>query len=77
MMSRFDASDDLEFNPYAAPETDSKAPIRHYRVVFWRLTYAECWRIRAKPVSLRPLRALQGASGSGRDGFGRDLPGGA
>ncbi len=51
MMSRFDASDDPEFNPYAAPKTDSKAPIRHYRVVLWRLTYVECWRIAPNPVS--------------------------
>ena len=51
MMSRFDASDDPEFNPYAAPETDSKEPIRHYRVVFWRLTYVECWRIAPNPLS--------------------------
>ena len=46
MMSRFDALDDPEFNPYAAPKTDSEASIRHYRVVLWRLTYVECWRIR-------------------------------
>jgi hypothetical protein len=51
MMSRFDASDDPEFNPYAAPKTDSKAPIRHYRVVLWRLTYVECWRIAPNPLS--------------------------
>ena len=51
MLSRFDASDDPEFNPYAAPETDRKAPIRHYRVVLWRLTYAECWRLAPNPLS--------------------------
>ena len=33
------------------PETDSKAPIRHYRVVLWRLTYLECWRIAPNPLS--------------------------
>jgi hypothetical protein len=51
MISRFDASDDPEFNPYAAPKTDRKAPIRHYRVVLWRLTYVECWRIAPNPLS--------------------------
>ena len=50
-MARFDASDDPEFNPYAAPETDRNAPIRHYRVVLWRLTYVECWRIAPNPLS--------------------------
>ena len=57
MMSRFDASDDPEFNPYAAPETDRKAPIRHYRVVLWRLTYVECWRIAPNPLSFVLLRS--------------------
>jgi hypothetical protein len=51
MMSHFDASDEPEFNPYAAPKTDSKAPIRHYRVVLWRLTYVECWRIAPNPLA--------------------------
>ena len=51
MLSRFDASDDPEFNPYAAPQTDSKAPIRHYRAVLWRLTYVELWRIVPNPLS--------------------------
>ena len=51
MMSRFDAGDDPEFNPYASPKTDSKAPIRHYRVVLWRLTYVECWRMAPNPLT--------------------------
>jgi hypothetical protein len=50
MMSRFDASDDPEFDPYAAPKTDRKPPIRHYRVVLWRLSYVECWRVAPNPL---------------------------
>ncbi len=59
MISRFDASDDPEFNPYAAPKTDSKAPIRHYRVVLWRLTYVECWRIAPNPLSFVLMALLK------------------
>jgi hypothetical protein len=45
------ASDDPEFNPYAAPKVDGKVLTRYYRVVYWRLTYGECWRLSSNVVS--------------------------
>ncbi len=51
MVSKINASDDPEFNPYAAPKTDGRLLTRYYRVVYWRLTYGECWRLSSNVLS--------------------------
>ena len=51
MVSKINASDDPEFNPYAAPKTDGGLLTRYYRVVYWRLTYGECWRLSSNVLS--------------------------
>jgi hypothetical protein len=58
-VSNIEATDDPEFNPYAAPKTDGSVATRCYRVVYWRLTYGECWRLSSNVISFLFLALLK------------------